>query len=107
MGAPSPLVGRRRKWLWWGPHTQEPKPALQIPRAMGRVDSRSSLRLHRLGGVSEEPQAYGRELSPEGGRGKRSGEERSGVVIGFVALWALWAKVAGDLQWQSRPSGAL
>src|SRR5215472_14767200 len=90
-----------------GPHTQEPKPALQIPRAMGRVDSRSSLRLHRLGGVSEEPQAYGAELSPARGRGKRSGEERSGVVIGFVALWALWAKVAGDLQWQSRPSGAL
>jgi hypothetical protein len=78
-----------------GPH--ETKPVLQIHKAMGRVDSRSSQRLHSLGGVSEEPTAYGRELSPEGGRGKRSG-----VVVGTVALWA---KDAGDLQWPSGSSG--
>ena len=85
-----------------GPHAEEPKPALQIHRTMGRVDYRSSLRLHRLGGVFEEPKAYGRELSPEGGRGSRSGEKRIGVVVGTVALWALWAKDAGHLQWPSR-----
>jgi hypothetical protein len=65
-----------------GPH--ETKPVLQIHRAMGRVDSRSSQRLHSLGGVSEEPTAYGRELSPEGGRGKRSGEKRGALLSGLL-----------------------
>src|SRR5499425_1639896 len=50
-----------------------------------------------LTGISEEPPAYGAELSPARGRGKRSGEERSGVVVGTVALRALWAKDAGAL----------
>ena len=59
------------------------------------------------GGVSEEPKAYGRELGSEGRRGRRSGEERSGVVVGTVALWALWAKDAGHLQWSSRSSAPL
>src|SRR5262249_24567717 len=85
-----------------GPSAEEPKPALQIVRAMGSVDSRSSLRLHRLGGVFKESQAYGRELSPEGGRRKRGGEEGIGAIVGSVTLWALWAKDAGHLQWSSR-----
>src|SRR5215831_19001232 len=51
---------------------------------MGRVACRSSQRIHWLAGISEEPPAYGAELSPA-----REGEGRGAVKKGAALLSGL------------------
>ena len=67
---------------------------------------------HHSGYIGWDQYLKNRELMAENlaqrdGEGRGAAKKRSGVVVGTVALRALWAKDAGDLQWPARSSGPL